>query len=469
MTKRKLVLLTILIGMLLAFLGYFLLAFYYRTGFSVNTWINGIYCTGKSVEEVNSELLQQTKAPIIQITDKDGRTYRIDLKDAGYEADYLTALNRYMQEQNPYLWPENITLHRNHHLQPIETYDVDALRELFYHLEPVASQMNRSKEFSLSRNQKEGWVLKDGLHDRLDAKKAFEAMVAKVDAGEREISLEELGGYYDIPLTKEQEELQALYEKASAFQKWNVIYDMGTEEYLWSPGQMAYFIEADQDGLPLLDNNEQVVLNKDAVKQAVEAWADTYDTYGKPHKFMSTRGEEILIDGGTYGNLLNRKKETAFLTDNLLKEELRTGEKQYHVPEYDKMARLQGRNDIGDTYVEVDMTLQKLYYYEEGELIIECDIVTGDMAKKRSTPEGVNFVYSKQKNRILRGRDYADFVKYWMPANGNIGLHDEDWRSEFNGSIYLKDGSHGCVNMPDDAIKELYEKADIGLPVVMFY
>lgn len=469
MTKRKLVLLTILIGMLLAFLSYFLLAFYYRTGFSVNTWINGIYCTGKSVEEVNSELLLQTKAPIIQITDKDGRIYRIDLKDAGYEADYLTALNRYMQEQNPYLWPDNITLRRNHDLQPNETYDVDALREIFYRLEPVASQLNRTKEFSLSRNEEEGWVLKDGLHGRLDAKKAFEAMVAKVDAGQREISLEELDCYYDIPLTKEQEELQALYEKASAFQKWNVIYDMGTEEYSWSPGQMAYFIEADQDGLPLLDKNEQVVLNKDAVKKAVEAWADTYDTYGKPHKFMSTRGEEILIDGGTYGNLLNRKKETDFLTDNLLKEELRTEEKQYHVPEYDKTARLQGRNDIGDTYVEVDMTLQKLYYYEEGELIIECDIVTGDMAKKRSTPEGVNFVYSKEKNRILRGRDYADFVKYWMPVNGNIGLHDADWRSEFGGSIYLKDGSHGCVNMPDDAIKELYEKADIGLPVVMFY
>lgn len=469
MIKRKFVLLTILTGMLLAFLGYFLLAFYYRTGFSVNTWINGIYCTGKSVEEVNSELLLQTKAPIIQITDKDGRTYRIDLQDAGYEADYLTALNRYMQEQNPYLWPDNITLHRNHHLQPIETYDVDALREIFYRLEPVASQMNRPIVFSLSRNEEEGWVLRDGLHGRLDEKIAFEAMVEKVNAGKWEISLEELGGYYDLPLTGEQEELQTLYEKASAFQKWNVIYDMGTEEFSWSPGQMAYFIESDQDGLPLLDKNGQVVLDKDAVKKAVEAWADIYDTYGKPRKFMSTRGEEILIDGGTYGNLLNQKKETAFLTDNLLKEELRTGEKQYRVPEYDRMAKVQGRNDIGDTYVEVDMTLQKLYYYEEGELVVECDIVTGDMAKKRSTPEGVNFVYSKEKNRILRGPDYADFVKYWMPVNGNIGLHDADWRSEFGGSIYLKDGSHGCVNMPDDAIRELYEKADIGLPVVMFY
>ncbi|MCM1187213.1 MAG: L,D-transpeptidase [Lachnoclostridium sp.] len=469
MIKRKLILLVILIGMLLGFLGYFLLAFYYRRGFGLNTWINGIYCTGKSVEEVNSELLRQTKAPIIQITDKDGKNYHIDLKDAGYEADYRTALNRYMQEQNPYLWTDYITLHRNYNLQPNETYDRDALKELFCRLEPVADQMNRPVEFSLSRNEEQGWVLKDGFHNRMDEKKAFEVLVEKVNAGEREISLEELGGYYDLPLTKEHENLQALYETVEDFQKWNVIYDMGTEEFFWSPGQMAYFIETDSEGLPLLDKNGQVVLDEDAVKEAVEAWADAYDTYGKTHKFMSTRGKEMLIDGGTYGNLLNRKKETAFLTDNLLKEELRTGETQYHVPEYDKMAKVQGKNDIGDTYVEVDMTQQKLYYYEEGELLIECDIVTGDMAKKRSTPEGVSFVYSKARNCVLRGRDYVSPVKYWMPVNGNIGLHDADWRSEFGGSIYLEDGSHGCVNMPDDAIKELYEKAEIGLPVIMFY
>lgn len=469
MIKRKLVLLTILIGMLFMFLGYFLLAFYYRTGFSLNTWINGIYCTGKSVEEVNSELLLQTKAPMIQVTDKEGKTYNIDLKDAGYEADYLTALKRYMEEQNPYLWLDNITLHRNHDLQPNETYDMDALRELFYCLEPVANQMNRKVEFSLSRDEEQGWVLKDGFRGRLNEKRAFEALVEKVNAGERKISLEELGGYYDLPLTAKQERLQELYEKALAFQKWDVVYDMGTEEFTWSPGQMAYFIEVDEDELPLLDKNGQVILNREAVKEAVEKWADAYDTYGKLHKFMSTRGDEILIKGGTYGNLLNHKKETAFLTENLLKEEMRTGETQHHVPEYDRMMKVQGMNDIGDTYVEVDMTLQKLYYYEEGEVSIECDIVTGDMAKKRITPEGVNFVYSKEKNRILRGPGYADFVKYWMPVNGNIGLHDAEWRSEFGGSIYLTDGSHGCINMPDDAIKELYEKAEIGLPVVMFY
>lgn len=469
MKKRKIALLTIFIGVLLGFAFYFLLALYYRTGFSLNTWINGVYCTGKSVEEVNSELLLQTKAPIIQVMDRYGNSGSIDLGEVGYKEDYLPALNRYMEEQNPFLWVDNITLHQNHDLLPDVTYDKDALREIFYQLEPVTREMQRRTEYSLSRNKEEGWTLYDGLSNRLDAEKAFEAVVEKINEGEQEIYLEELDCYYNLPLTKEHEKLKALFEKASVFQKWNVIYDMGTEEFSWSPGEMAYFFQADEDGLPALDKAGQVILDEKAVKEAVATLADTYDTYGKVHRFQSTRGEEILIEGGTYGNKLNQKKETAFLMDNLLKEETHTGERQYHVPEYERQAMVRGREDIGTTYVEVDMTEQKLYYYEEGKLVLESDIVTGDMKRKRSTPEGVNFVYSKQRNRVLRGRDYVSPVKYWMPVNGNIGLHDAEWRNEFGGTIYQSDGSHGCVNMPDDAIAKLYDMVDIGMPVVMFY
>lgn len=54
-TTKRLVL-AVLLFLLLLLTGYFILAFYYREGFSVNTWINGVYCTGKTVEEVNSEL-----------------------------------------------------------------------------------------------------------------------------------------------------------------------------------------------------------------------------------------------------------------------------------------------------------------------------------------------------------------------------------------------------------------------------
>ena len=74
-TTKRLVL-AVLLFLLLLLTGYFILAFYYREGFSVNTWINGVYCTGKTVEEVNSELLLRTEAPNIVIVDREGTEYQ---------------------------------------------------------------------------------------------------------------------------------------------------------------------------------------------------------------------------------------------------------------------------------------------------------------------------------------------------------------------------------------------------------
>ena len=115
------------------------------------------------------------------------------------------------------------------------------------------------------------------------------------------------------------------------------------------------------------------------------------------------------------------------------------------------------------------MTQQKMYYYEEGELLLETEVVTGNLSRKWGTPEGVNYVYNKQRNRVLRGEGYASPVKYWMPVKGGIGIHDASWRTEFGGEIYKKNGSHGCINTPSQKMAELYEMVETGTPVVMFY
>ena len=74
----------------------------------------------------------------------------------------------------------------------------------------------------------------------------------------------------------------------------------------------------------------------------------------------------------------------------------------------------------------------------------------------------------KQKNRVLRGANYATPVKYWMAVNGHIGIHDATWREEFGGNIYETDGSHGCINTPLEAMAELYEMVDEGTPVIIY-
>ena len=69
--KRILRFLTIFLlsGILLGLGGLLALTLYYRNNFPVNTWINGVYCTGKSIEQVNEELAgAQEESEVSRIT-----------------------------------------------------------------------------------------------------------------------------------------------------------------------------------------------------------------------------------------------------------------------------------------------------------------------------------------------------------------------------------------------------------------
>jgi hypothetical protein len=221
---------------------------------------------------------------------------------------------------------------------------------------------------------------------------------------------------------------------------------------------------------PVFDKNGDFVPDEEAIAEFIGEIAEEYDTYDKDREFLSTRGDVVTVpSGGTYGTLIDRKAEIKFLSDNLLNEDYHTGITINHIPEYKQQGVVRGKNDIGDTYIEVDMTEQKMYYYADGEIVIETDIVTGNTGRKMGTPQGVNYVYNKQKDRILRGQDYATPVKFWVPVKGSIGIHDASWRSEFGGEIYKTNGSHGCINTPTDVMEELYDLVEIGTPVIMFY
>ena len=122
--------------------------------------------------------------------------------------------------------------------------------------------------------------------------------------------------------------------------------------------------------------------------------------------------------------------------------------------------------ELQDKFVIVDVSEQKLRLYEDNEVTFESDVVTG----KNSSPTdlGIESVKYKQKNRTLVGRGYRSHVNYWMRINSNAeGLHDATWRSEFGGDIYQKNGSHGCVNLPLESAKYLYDELEVGDKVIV--
>ena len=115
--------------------------------------------------------------------------------------------------------------------------------------------------------------------------------------------------------------------------------------------------------------------------------------------------------------------------------------------------------------IYVSIANQRLYYYEYGEVVLSSDVVTG---KNNATPRGRFKVLRKLRNVTLKGDDYQSFVNYWIAFRGSsYGLHDASWRSSFGGSIYLYNGSHGCVNMPYYKVSQLYNMVSIGTPVII--
>ena len=158
-----------------------------------------------------------------------------------------------------------------------------------------------------------------------------------------------------------------------------------------------------------------------------------------------------------------------------LKEELITKEKIEREPIYKKVEVADKNDGLGDSYVEIDLTRQKVWVYVKGNLELETDCVTGCLEKGHETPTGIFSLTYKEKDRILRGKkmpdgryEYESHVDYWMPFNGGIGLHDATWRKTFGGDIYVKNGSHGCINLPYEAAEELYGIINYDMPIIVY-
>ena len=191
--------------------------------------------------------------------------------------------------------------------------------------------------------------------------------------------------------------------------------------------------------------------------------ADERDTYYAEKEFVTTAGTTKKLRSA-FGWMLDVDAEIAHLL-----EDLQSGENVEREPEYKRRGADFSENNIGDSYVEIDLRHQHLYLYIEGELILETDVVSGCIANGNATPAGVYDLEYRTKDVILRGPTWESHVNYWMPFNGSVGMHDATWRSEFGADIYMEHGSHGCVNLPYGMAQKIYGYVYSGMPIICYY
>ena len=204
------------------------------------------------------------------------------------------------------------------------------------------------------------------------------------------------------------------------------------------------------------------------VKALSDALADEYaldGVYAKFHNAEKTR-PYIYYRVGDTGWILDRDALALDIAAALETETDATVTPSYDTSWYWKQEYW--FYNFTDTFVEISLDNQYMWYYVDGKLLVETPVVTGNIAAGDDTRRGCFRIASMTTDTYLVGPTWNDHVEYWMPFDDQIGLHDSSWRTEYGGDIYLTDGSHGCVNTPLDAIATIYNNITVGTLVVVY-
>lgn len=223
-----------------------------------------------------------------------------------------------------------------------------------------------------------------------------------------------------------------------------------------------------------IDDNFNPIINENKVKDCLYELAASYNSMAEAEKNIQTEN-----DGSHYIWAIDVDTEATRLTNNIKNGDVVIKEPAYKkvkvvIPEKPVVSESSSSygkstvSGVGNTYVAINLTTQHLWFYKNGSLIVDGNIVTGNVSTGCATPTGTYKLYYKQRDTVLRGPGYASPVKFWMPFNGGIGLHDASWRSTFGGSIYKTNGSHGCINLPYSVAKKIYDNINAGDYIVVY-
>lgn len=438
--------------------------YYYKDTFAFGTWINGIYCTGMTAQEAAAQLLKVYDTGNISVILMDD-TKEIPLARAGVIPEYLPKVQELLACNSGWHYWQEAGLFRTYEIVPDFSYDREQMETYLQETAWLNRDLyDKDNTVTIEKTEDTGYVLIDKTKGLLLKKEAIQVIEDAILNQKESVSLPENNCYTDIPYTEEMLATLETWKAIEEFQDFQLVYQFKASKEVVDAGVVSDWMTLNSDGDVVFDKTGKPVLDKTMVKEYVAYLAASYNTVGITREFRTTRGDIVTIEEGSYGTELDCDEEYKYLL-----EAFQNKMSGVRTPVYLSEAKETGTDDIGDTYVEIDMGNQILYYYKDKKLVLATPVVTGNTSRNMGTPSKVCYVYFKQRNRVLRGADYATPVKYWMAVDGRIGIHDASWRKEFGGEIYKTDGSHGCINTPTENMEELYDIVEIGTPVIMYY
>lgn len=450
--KKKLI---IIVSLLCLWMVHMAGAGLYQERFLSGTVIDGIDVSGMTIPEMEERMREYSLRVIERQADGTILEEEIAGKEIGFSYFSAESLQEILEGQNRFLW--FLKQEKAYETGARPSYDEAALEEKIGELKGFQEEFVQDPKDAYIEDYVPGSgfeLVAESRGNRLNRDKTIEAIKASVDGMEEQVSLEEAGCYEEPKVTSDDVKLQDTYAKLQNYVNVVITYTFGTEKEVLDGDTIIDWIIVDGD---------RVTFDHTMAEEYVSSLRKKYDTIFHRRTFQTSYGAEVTIDQGDYGWWMNTPQETEELIGMLER-----GESGERVPVYRQTAASYETPDYGDTYVEINLTAQHLFLYQEGECILESDFVSGNPSRGNDTPTGIYGITYKERNATLNGENYATPVSFWMPFNNNVGMHDATWRSEFGGNIYRTNGSHGCINLPYSVAQEIYDLVEKDTPVICY-
>lgn len=435
-------------------------AIYYGKHVFAGTYIKELELSNSTASEVEEKLNSLLKDYTLTIKGRDNMSVSLGSSDINLRYKLDDYGNKVIQAQNKWTWVkhlfENQILEGEFELE----YDTELLKNVVYgfdFMQPAYIQKPKSAYLSEFIPGKGFEIVPEIMGNKPIEEVLFSTLDLAIKSMNAEVDLDASGCYKNPKVRSDNKKLVKKEKYLNKFLSTNITYKFGED---------IVVVDCDRvyEWMKIKDNGKVEIL-EEKVKAFVNEIGAKYDTIFRSRTFKTSYdNKEVVIGEGDYGWWMNRSAEVSELI-KLVKE----GAVEERIPVYFQQASQYGKEDYGNTYVEINLTAQHLFLYKEGELVLESDFVSGKDTKDRKTPEGVYGITYKERDATLKGADYETPVSYWMPFNGSIGLHDATWRNKFGSNFYKYGGSHGCINLPFYVAEKIYENIEKGTPVICYY
>ena len=445
---------------------YIVVSVFYMSRFVDRTYINGYDFSRATPWEVSSFFADKGETFKVEISGLAGLSETITGEELGLSISDNGQVMALLENQNSWAWPIMLLTGTEHQIDLLVEYNDDLLVERVDDI--VCIERDRTIEPVDAKpyfNGERFEVRREVLGTLIDPDIVISYIKGSMTAYGNALDLREIGAYIRPNILSDHPGLVASVERLNHYVGSSITYDLNPKLVVVNHEQIVDWLS--------WDSNFNVIFHEEMAREFMNDFIAKYSTLGTTRTFTNPLGMTAEVDSDFFGWDLDAETEMENFLSNI-----RNGETVRREPAYFTRGSFQETGEWGDTFIQVCKAEQHLWYFEDGELVLESPIVTG-LSGRSQTPTGIFEILWMASPTVLRGpiidretgaREWESPVSYWMAITWcGVGLHDATWQPYFGGSRWTYAGSRGCINMPLGLAGELYHMVGEGTITIVHW